>query len=66
MSRDTDRDRGVREDLLLDVVGGVGRVSVPEDDGADDAADVLVGPHSEQDALRPPAPFRPQIWKVTQ
>lgn len=46
-------------------MGGVG-MRVTEDDGADDAADVLVGPHAQQDTLRPAAPFRPQICNGTQ
>lgn len=60
--RNTDRDRRIRKNLLLDVVSGV-RMSVSEDDGADDAADVLVGPHAQQDTLRSAAPFGPQICK---
>lgn len=64
---DTDRDGGIDgEHFLLDVVGGVRRVRVAEDDGADDPADVLIGPHAQQDALRPSATFWSQICNQSQ
>ena len=64
---DTDRDGRIDgEHLLLDVVGGVRRVRVAEDDGADDAADVLVGPHAQEDALRSSTTFWSQICNQSQ
>lgn len=65
--RDTDRNGRIDgKNLLLDMVCGMRRVSVPEDDGADDATDVFVGPHAQQDPLRTPATFRPQICNAIQ
>lgn len=49
---------GERLGFLLDVGG------VPEDDRADDSPDVLLGPHAQQNSLRPATPLGPQICKT--